>query len=272
MTLEEALERPILTLSSGQTNSFIGGARLTQMKEAVVVDIGGTTTDIGVIQNGFPRKTLGNIDIGGVPLNFPMPDVLSIAIGGGSLIEGEQIGPKSCGKLLFEQGVSFGGPLLTLTDIALRAGAIHIEGARPTFVPLSQEEAKRLHLKAFIRIRDLVRQIQATTHSAPIIVVGGGSYLFKELFEEEGFILPEHAAVANAFGSALAEIGETLDTTIQLSEEGGIERLKKQVLERVIEKGAIPRSVRLTQVEIIPYHYLGGQRARVILSAAGEKL
>ena len=47
---------PALTFSSGPTNSLRGAAVLSGMQDALVVDIGGTTLDVGVLANGFPRE------------------------------------------------------------------------------------------------------------------------------------------------------------------------------------------------------------------------
>ncbi len=53
---QEAKQYPVLTFSSGPTNSMRGAAFLTRLLNAVVVDIGGTTSDVGVLVNGFPRQ------------------------------------------------------------------------------------------------------------------------------------------------------------------------------------------------------------------------
>jgi N-methylhydantoinase A/oxoprolinase/acetone carboxylase beta subunit len=53
---EEAIEFPVQTFSSGPTNSMRGAAYLTGLQNAIVVDIGGTTTDVGVLKGGFPRE------------------------------------------------------------------------------------------------------------------------------------------------------------------------------------------------------------------------
>ena len=45
---------PVLTFASGPTNSIRGAAYLSGLKNALVVDIGGTTTDAGILVNGFP--------------------------------------------------------------------------------------------------------------------------------------------------------------------------------------------------------------------------
>ncbi|MYD11857.1 MAG: hydantoinase/oxoprolinase family protein, partial [Chloroflexi bacterium] len=86
MNAEFAKEYPVLTFASGPTNSMRGAAFLSGLRDAIVVDIGGTTTDIGVLQHGFPRVAALAVDIGGVRTNFRMPDTYSIGLGGGSLV------------------------------------------------------------------------------------------------------------------------------------------------------------------------------------------
>ena len=57
MTMEHARRYPILTIACGPTNSIRGASYLSQVKNAIVIDVGGTTTDLGVIQNEFPRES-----------------------------------------------------------------------------------------------------------------------------------------------------------------------------------------------------------------------
>src|SRR2546428_4653034 len=52
----------------------------------MVVDVGGTTSDVGMLVHGFPREASIAVDIGGVRTNFRMPDVVSFGLGGGSLV------------------------------------------------------------------------------------------------------------------------------------------------------------------------------------------
>lgn len=54
MTMEHARRYPILTVACGPTNSIRGASYLSKLKNAIVIDVGGTTTDLGAIQNGFP--------------------------------------------------------------------------------------------------------------------------------------------------------------------------------------------------------------------------
>jgi len=55
MTSERAKEFPVLTFAAGATNSMRGAAFLTGIKDGLVVDIGGTSTDVGILSGGFPR-------------------------------------------------------------------------------------------------------------------------------------------------------------------------------------------------------------------------
>ncbi|WP_029011511.1 hydantoinase/oxoprolinase family protein [Niveispirillum irakense] len=73
ISTEMAMRYPILTCAAGPTNSIRGAAFLTGLTEAIVVDIAGTTSDIGLLLNNFPRETTTANYIGGVRTNFRMP-------------------------------------------------------------------------------------------------------------------------------------------------------------------------------------------------------
>lgn len=101
------------------------------MKDAIVIDVGGTTTDLGVIQNGFPRESSVAVTIGGVRTNFRMPDVVSIGLGGGSIVRQRAdgsvtVGPDSVGYEITEKAMVFGGDVMTATDIAVRLGMVQL--------------------------------------------------------------------------------------------------------------------------------------------------
>ena len=101
MSIEYAKKYPVLTIASGPTNSLRGAAFLSGIKDGIVVDVGGTTTDVGVLSNGFPRESSSAAEMGGVRTNFRMPDLIAIGLGGGSLVSGDvtpiTVGPQSVG-------------------------------------------------------------------------------------------------------------------------------------------------------------------------------
>ena len=85
MALDYAVRYPVLTIGSGPANSLRGAAYLTGLRDAMVADVGGTSTDVGVLANGFPRESSAAVEIGGIRTNFRMPDLVAIAVGGGSV-------------------------------------------------------------------------------------------------------------------------------------------------------------------------------------------
>ncbi|MEV4899339.1 hydantoinase/oxoprolinase family protein, partial [Nonomuraea sp. NPDC055795] len=125
MDAEYTRRYPVRTFASGPTNSMRGAAFLADVTDAAVVDIGGTTADVGVLTGGYPRQASTDVDIAGVRTNFRMPDVISVGLGGGSRVTfdpGLRIGPDSVGYRLTEQALVFGGDTLTATDLAVAAG------------------------------------------------------------------------------------------------------------------------------------------------------
>ncbi len=57
------MQYPVLTFSSGPTNSMRGAVFLSGLRNAIVVDIGGTTTDVGVLKDGFPREASSQLKV-----------------------------------------------------------------------------------------------------------------------------------------------------------------------------------------------------------------
>ncbi len=134
MSLEQVQKFPVLTISSGPTNSIRGAGSLSGINNGIVIDVGGTTLDGGVLINHFPRESTRPAQIGGVLTNFRMPDVVTVGIGGGTIVrftdEECTLGPDSVGYLLKEKAVAFGGDELTLSDFFIAEKQLEIEGAK----------------------------------------------------------------------------------------------------------------------------------------------
>lgn len=276
LDLNQASEYPVLTISAGPTNSFIGGMKIAQVENAIIIDIGGTSTDIGLVNKGIPRRCLNNSKIGGITLNFPMPDVYSIAMGGGSHIKIDknsiEIGPQSCANKFSTQSVSFGGKHLTLTDVALALGYFEIPGARIKNISLSQRGCKAVINEAVRKIYELISKIGPEELQLPILLIGGGSSLLPKNLLDGRFIIPPYAHVANAYGAALAEISATIDTVVSLEERQKVlDKLQEQAIQAAIQRGADFKSVKVVDVNIIPYHYVPNRLARVIVRASGAQ-
>ena len=85
MSIDQALRIPVLTVGSGPSNSIRGAAQLGEVQSGIVADVGGTTTDIGVLAHGLPRESYAGRVIAGLPTNFRIPDIITVAIGGGTI-------------------------------------------------------------------------------------------------------------------------------------------------------------------------------------------
>ena len=116
MSLDASMEFPGQTILSGPAASVMGSLAFAPPDgEAVMLDIGGTTTDLAVIRNRIPLLHPTGIRIGGFRTLIRSLETRSIAIGGDSAVEvidGElKIGPERHGPAM-----AFGGPLPTPTD------------------------------------------------------------------------------------------------------------------------------------------------------------
>lgn len=274
VSLKQALEYPILTVSSGPANSFIGAARLAKKQNCVVVDIGGTSTDIGVVKNGYVRRSLNLSRIGGVSLNFSMPDFLSAAIGGGSKISITKheiiIGPESVGRNLTKEAVCFGGNTLTLTDIALVSNSSIINSDKR--INVSDKKSQKILDMVLVKIKQLIFQMEGKEKKMPVIVVGGGAVLFKNNFGDKRFMIPKYHDVANAYGAALGEISATEDVIVELRDrEKTLRTIKQKAISKARAKGSDPSTIRIVDLQIIPYHYVPNCLARVVATAMGSR-
>lgn len=274
MALEYALRFPILTIGSGPANSIRGAAFLTGLTDALIADVGGTSTDFGMLVNGFPRESAASVDIGGVSTNFRMPDVLAIALGGGTVLRDEggtvRIGPDSVGYRLPSEGLSFGGSTATMTDAAVHGGR-----ARVGNTPLPGSETDLLSNALQIAdgmIADAVDRMKLGRGDVPLIVVGGGSILMPDKLDGVSEILrPQHHDVANAIGAAIAQISGRWDEVVSLApgRDAAIASARAQATARAIQAGADPDRTEIVEIDEIPLAYLTEPVARISVKAVG---
>ena len=275
MSADFAKAYPVLTFASGPTNSMRGASFLTGEQDAIVVDVGGTSTDVGALIKGFPRPASTSVDVGGVRTNFRMPDVYSIALGGGSIINTEQdikIGPKSVGFNIHTQGLLFGGPTLTATDIAVGLGVAEIGDPEPA-KNLGDELLKSVKDKIDEMIINAVERMRVSSEKIPVLAVGGGSILIPEKVGDLPVVKPENFAVANAVGAAIGQISGEVDRIFSLSDKSRDEVLKEardEATKKAISAGAKPDTIELLDQEDVPLAYLPGNATRVRLKVVGD--
>jgi N-methylhydantoinase A/oxoprolinase/acetone carboxylase beta subunit len=277
ISTEYAARYPIFTCSAGPTNSLRGAAFLTGLKDAIVVDVGGTTTDLGFLVNGFPRETATPHDIGGVRTNFRMPDVLSIALGGGSRVrffdDAVKLGPDSVAFELSTRSRIFGGSELTTTDVAVRAGQLEL-GDASKVKDLDAATVKRVIDAIHARVEEAIDQIKVNASPVPVILVGGGSVLLSRPLQGSSDTLrPAHAGVANAVGAAIALVSGRVDKSYDfntLGREKALEMARNEAIEAAVKAGADRATVEVVDIVELPSTYMQTGGTKVKVRAVGE--
>lgn len=270
-----AARAPVLSLSSGPTNSMIGAAHLSGRRDAVVVDVGGTTTDLGCLRAGFPREAPREVEIGGVRTLFRMPDLLSLAIGGGSRVsaDGAAVGPASVGYRLTEEAMVFGGSTTTATDLAVAAGWAGI-GDPAAVRKIPPATLRRFAEVLSERLGEAVDRLKPDARPLPLLAVGGGAFLVPSRLPGVSTVeaLP-HGEVANAVGAAIARVsGETDRVFHGVEREEAFRQATDQAKRRAVAAGADPESLEVVEREDLPLAYLPGEARRVRVRVVGANL
>jgi len=269
----QARRLPVYSFASGATNSMRGGAYLSGLADAMVVDVGGTTTDIGQLRNGFPRPANAVVRIGGVRTLFRMPDLLSIGLGGGSHVAFEplQIGPLSVGYRLLKEGIAFGGSQLTASDIAIAAGLIAI-GDRTRVAHLDKASRARVLAEAGRMIEECVDAVKTAAGDVPLIAVGGGAFLVPERLEGVSRVIRvRHGDCANAVGAAIAQVSGEVDQVFRdLPRAAAIAKAAGLAEDRAVAAGADRATLQTVETEDIPIAYLPGNSMRVRVRVVGD--
>lgn len=132
MAAEAARETPVDTLLSGPASGVVGAAyvaSLSEISDAVTVDIGGTSADVSLIRDCEPVHSTEAM-VGDYPLVMPTVDVFSVGAGGGSIASVDRfgllkVGPRSAGAVPGPACYGLGGAEPTVTDAYVVCGYIN---------------------------------------------------------------------------------------------------------------------------------------------------
>jgi len=239
-----AKTKAIDTIESGPILGIHGSAHLAKtygLSDVIAMDIGGTTAKVSVIRGGEPLRRKPT-DFFGIPMNVSLPDLRSIALGGGSVIKiaGEgsaasvQLGPESMGSFPGPACYGLGGDSATLTDAFVTAGLVNpdyflggtkqidrelarqaIESAVARPLGLKIEDAcKRVIDRAFGVVAGIIETARAELHvvfsTSTLFAYGGNGGLFgcgvAEKAGLQSVLLPALGPVFSAFGSSVSDI------------------------------------------------------------------
>jgi N-methylhydantoinase A/oxoprolinase/acetone carboxylase beta subunit len=269
----QASRLPVYGFASGATNSMRGGAYLCGVEEAMVVDVGGTTTDVGQLKNGFPREANSIVKIAGVRTLFRMPDLVSIGLGGGSHVSLEPltVGPLSVGYRLLRDAIAFGGSQLTASDVAIAARLIAL-GDRARVAHLDAATCTRVLDKAKRIIEESVDRMKTQSGEVQLIAVGGGAFLVPDRLEGVSRVIRvPHADCANAVGAAIAQVSGEIDRVFRdLSRGEALARAAALAADKAVAAGAERATLKTVESEDIPIAYLPGNCLRVRVRVVGD--
>ncbi|MDD3311919.1 hydantoinase/oxoprolinase family protein [Pseudodesulfovibrio sp.] len=233
MPLPQSRSLPVQSIFSGPAASVMGIIALTDIfHDSIILDIGGTTTDIAVFADGAPLIEREGIHIGSHPTSVSALKVLSIGVGGDSAVTvsgGEvRVGPNRLGP-----PVCLGGERMALTDAlnvtggcavgdvaasrraveelagnsGLDAGDLArtaVDAAAKTIFQATRELVEEINSKPVYTIHELVEDKRVVPKK--IYLMGGPAEAMKmPIFQrfQLSTEVPAHFGVANAIGAAL---------------------------------------------------------------------
>ena len=243
LPIEAAAEHAAWTVLSGPAGGVIGAARLAARSgdaRALTFDMGGTSCDVALVEEGAPART-SETTIAGHPLHLPMLDVGTVSAGGGSIAWLDsggalRVGPHSAGARPGPACYGRGGTLPTVTDANVVLGRIQVdeplggeirldpEAARAAVGELAREAGMGLEDCAegilTVAVQEMVRALRLVSvergvdaREATLIAFGGAGPLHAcQVAEELGItraIAPPAAGLLAALGLVMA--GERRD-------------------------------------------------------------
>jgi N-methylhydantoinase A len=235
LSAKEARQHAVRTVLSGPAGGVIGAqgtAKLSGFKRVLGFDMGGTSTDVSLIDES-PRETT-EASIEGMPIRVPMLDIHTVGAGGGSIARVDaggllRVGPESAGA---DPGPAcYGqGELATVTDAHVVLGRINqlLGGAMPIDPKRAEQAvgriAKQLGTSVKKAAEGIIRVANANMERAIRVVSvergydprdfalaafgGCGGLHACEIAEELGIetvIVPQHAGVLSALGMLMAD-------------------------------------------------------------------
>jgi N-methylhydantoinase A len=250
------------TYSSGPRGGLEGTRALASaygLKHVLMIDVGGTTTDVGSVKNHeIEVQRRGSIK--GVPISFPMSDVRSSGVGGSSIIAVKNgkitVGPESVGAAPGPACFGFGGKSATITDVNLLLGVLdpttYLDGgftldadrskavitatvAEPLGVSLEEallEMEAAYFATTAASFADVISDAEDTTVAAfggagPMSACGAA-----RLNGVKTVLIPKLAAIFSAFGISFSDIGQSYEIGLSDPTANAAKQLHDSLLER----------------------------------------
>jgi N-methylhydantoinase A len=221
-SLDEASAHAAFILVSGPAGGAVGAARVAAdagYRNAIALDMGGTSTDVCLIDDGAVGRS-GERVIGGFPIRLPAVDLHTVGAGGGSIARVDaggalRVGPESAGATPGPACYGRGGALPTVTDANLLlgrlpprlAGGLELDGdaaerALSGIEPSDVVDVVNAEMLRALRVVSVERGHDPAEFA--LVAFGGAGPLHAcELADELGIrtvLVPESAGVLSALG------------------------------------------------------------------------
>ncbi len=227
-TIENSSMRPVGLLLSGPAGGVIGGrwtGKACKTSNVITIDIGGTSADISVIQNGELRiKNPRDTEVAALPVLVPMIDIDAIGAGGGSIAYLDpggafRVGPRSAGADPGPACYGKGGvePAVTDTQVVLgRLDPEHFLGGDLKIDPSLAHKAIDEHIarKLGLSVTDTALGILKVVNNNMALAINGNSVA--KGIDPRGFTLMGFGGAGPLHATALAEMIHAKDVIAPL--------------------------------------------------------
>ena len=255
------------TVLSGPAGGAVGAARAAG-RDAVCLDMGGTSCDVSVARGGGAEST-GGREVGGRALALPMVDVHTVGAGGGSIAWRDpggalRVGPRSAGADPGPACYGRGGEEPTVTDANLLLGYLDARSPLAGGVELDRDAAERAvgslaeqldmsvadaaagisrvagtEMARAVRVMTVERGIDP--RELALLAFGGAGPLHAAAIADEldmdTVVVPYASGVLSAVGLIAAERRRDLVESVLLAGDGLTADAVGDVVERLAERG-----------------------------------
>jgi N-methylhydantoinase A len=225
----------------------------------ITVDIGGTTTDIGVVEGGSVRERRSGM-LENVEISLPLCEVESLGVGGSSVFRVRDgaltVGPDSVGGAPGPACFGYGGKEATITDACLLLGILNGDSYFGGGLKLDPERAKavikaniaeplgvsldealiKMHEAYVAKIAAAISPLMGNAGETSLLAFGGAGPLAACLIAEtlgiSEIIVPRMAAVFSAFGIGFSDIAHNYDMAVSDTSEGAVAAAFEQILQK----------------------------------------
>ena len=227
-TIENSYVRPVGLLLSGPAGGVIGGrwtGAACKTKNVITIDIGGTSADISVIQNGELRiKNPRDTEVASLPVLVPMIDIDAIGAGGGSIAYLDpggafRVGPRSAGAEPGPACYGKGGMEPAVTDAQVVLGRLdpeHFLGGDLKIDPSLAHKAVDQHIakKLGLSVKDAALGILKVVNNNMALAISGNSVA--KGIDPRNFTLMGFGGAGPLHATALAEMIHAKDVIAPL--------------------------------------------------------